>query len=191
MYKFAVRIGAICKLRKNSLTEDSFLFFIEKRRKVIKRKLIKETADRLRVLIENQKLKDDNYIFYPNRFPHDKEKRESSICEKVNRNLNDSKCFKASSLEIISSHMFRATKAVEIGCGFNVIEAQKELNHSNPQTTLRHYIAPERRGLLLNVEEKNRANNDEIFLRKKTTRESDNNLPSLLIEDIINEDKKS
>lgn len=62
-------------------------------------------------------------------------------------------CFNPTSEEIISSHMFRASRAVDTVYKKNLIKAKHLLNHAHIQTTFSHYLLPERRGILENMEE--------------------------------------
>ena len=52
IFKFAVRIGAISKLKVNSILENDYIIFNEKNNVVLRRKLNKDTSNKIKVYIE-------------------------------------------------------------------------------------------------------------------------------------------
>jgi integrase len=154
LYKFSVRIGALINLRKGSLSNDNIIFFKEKNSKVVKRRLLPQTAEKLRIIMKIQSLEEEDFIFYPHIHPFDKIKRDSFITLKINNIIKNSNCFNHSREETISSHMFRVTNAVEIYMQKGTEAARLELTHSKSKTTEKNYIQMERRNLHINQEKK-------------------------------------
>lgn len=56
MYKFGLRVGAVAKIRVCDLLEDNIIIFKEKNNRIIKRKLLPETTDILRNIINELEL---------------------------------------------------------------------------------------------------------------------------------------
>ena len=109
MYKFALRIGAICKLRVNSITKEGLIHFREKFGNLIKRQMISSTREKIEKYVAENNLKDNDYIFYPLKHKDDIDKRSSYFSEYIGRICKISNCFYPTSEEIITSHMFRLT----------------------------------------------------------------------------------
>lgn len=66
--------------------------------------------------------------------------------------MHESNAFSVSNTEFLSSHIFRATNAVNIYIGKAVENAREELGNRFVSTTINSYIKPEKRQL--NVLEK-------------------------------------
>lgn len=174
LYKFAIRIGALAKLRVFHITENDFINFPEKNKKIITRKMVPSTAHKIRTMIKTQNLQNNDYIFYPKKHLNDVDKRQSHFSAIINRHIRDSNCFKKTTQEIICSHMFRVTRAVEIGLGVNLQAAKNELNHASENTTYYNYIQPERRHAYINLEEEyeNSLSKGQKLLSQKTDRKN-------------------
>ena len=69
--------------------------------------------------------------------------------------LHDSNCFSISSTESLSSHIFRASYAVNSYENMKLNNIKKDLGHKYLHTTINSYINPEKRGLNLMDEENN------------------------------------
>lgn len=80
--------------------------------------------------------------------------------------LYESKSFSVSSTESLSSHIFRATYAVNTYKGKEIEKVKKELGHKYAFTTINSYIKPEKRGLNL-LEEKIKHNKKGIQIIKE------------------------
>jgi integrase len=172
IYKFAVRIGAISKLKVSSLHDNNILVFQEKFNKYIRRKLLPGTAERLRFIIKSQNLSSENYIFFPNKFKEDIRKRDRWFSTKIIQAFASSNCFEKLGDESVCSHMLRGSRAVLTAESEGLHMAQLQLNHSNPRTTLNSYILPEARGLMENIESKIKMPNIiDNFSRKKRKRQ--------------------
>ena len=157
MYKFGLRIGALAKLKTNDLLNDDVIIFKEKNSKIIKRQLLKETANILRTIIYEQELKEDDYFFYFYKFKNDENQRSQFFIVKMRKILHESKCFSISTTESLSSHIFRATYAVNSYKNIEIEKIKTELGHKFINTTINSYINPERRALNL-LEEKHKQN---------------------------------
>lgn len=158
MFKFGVRIGAIAKIKVSDLLSDNTIIFREKNNAIIKRKLIDETSRILRRLIDELELKEDSYMFYYFKFPFNENKRIQFLVQKMRNTLHDSQCFSLSSMESLSSHIFRATYAVNYYEKLKLDKIKNELGHKYLHTTINSYINPEKRGLNLISEENNMSN---------------------------------
>ena len=184
LYKFGFRIGALSKLKVKNLSEDNILILVEKNSEIIKKKLMDKTAEKIRKLIEIQNLNKNDYIFFPNRFIDNENKRAKFFSYYVKKSMVGSKAFPNNDLENISAHCFRATLAVKKYKEGGAIEAQKILNHKNVSTTLSHYIKINDRGIELNEEKRYKHNkklktnfdffnkNNEYDLEKSSSEES-------------------
>ena len=81
--------------------------------------------------------------------------------------LHDSQCFSVSSIESLSSHIFRATYAVNYYKKLKLDKIKNELGHKYLNTTINSYINPERRGLNLISKEKDLSNCGINALKKR------------------------
>ena len=75
MYKFCLRFGALAKLKANDLLPDNIIKFKEKNSKLIKRKLLLDTSNLLRLLINECKIDNNKYLFYFFEYEDDEDKR--------------------------------------------------------------------------------------------------------------------
>ena len=112
MYKFGLRIVALSKIKANDLFPDNVIIFKEKNSKLIKRMLLKGTADLLRLLIKECNIDNNKYLFYFFQYQDNEDKRSLFFTQKFRNLLHDSKGFSFSSEESLSSHIFRATHAI-------------------------------------------------------------------------------
>ena len=113
MYKYGLRIGAVSKLKVNDLMPNGIIIFREKKKHIIKRALIKETFDILNIMIRELELDEEKYMFYYFKFEDDEDKRCVFFFPQNLRNfLHESKSFNFSIIESLSSHIFRATHAI-------------------------------------------------------------------------------
>ena len=158
LYKFGFRIGAIAKLKVKNLSEDNNLVLIEKNSEIIRKNLLRKTANKIRNLIKIQNISNNDYIFFPNRFKDNENKRTKFLSYYIKKTMVDSNSFPKNDLENISAHCFRATLAVKKYKKGGILEAKKALNHKNPSTTLSHYIKINERGLDLKEEKKYKPN---------------------------------
>ncbi len=85
LYKLGVRIQAIAILTKSSLMDDNTIIFKEKGKKIIKRKTLPKTSDKLRKIITYYSLKDYQHIFYPLKYPDDNDKRKVYFAQKMSK----------------------------------------------------------------------------------------------------------
>jgi integrase len=157
MYKFGLRIGALAKLKTSDLLNDDIIIFKEKNSKIIKRQLLKETANILRTIIFEHELKDDDYFFYFYKFKDNENQRCQFFIAKMRKILHQSNCFSISTAESLSSHIFRTTYAVNSYKNIEIEKIKTELGHKFINTTINSYINPERRALNL-LEEKHSKN---------------------------------
>lgn len=155
MYKFGLRIGPLAKIKVKDFLPNNIIIFKEKNSQFITRKLLTFTAEILRRLINECSLKEDDYIFYYFKFDNDEDKRCQFFAQKIRNILHESNCFSLSTTESLSSHIFRATYAVNSYQNNKVEKIQSNLGHQMAYTTLNSYIQPERRNLNLNEEERN------------------------------------
>lgn len=179
LYKFGVRVGALSKLKVKDLSDEGILEFHEKNKKIVKRKLRPKLIEKLRNLIKFNFLNKDNFIFFPNLHPENDDIRAKLFSNMLAKYLKDSGCFAKKENETISSHMFRASHAINIFKKYGLDLASRELNHSNSNTTSQHYIKIEDRNLLYNEEEQLfdkeideilNGENNKLDKRKKTTK---------------------
>ena len=77
LYKFGFRIGAIAKLKVKNLSEDNNLVSIEKNSEIIRKNLLRKTADKIRNLIKIQNISNNDYMFFPNRFKDNENKHQN------------------------------------------------------------------------------------------------------------------
>ncbi len=73
---------------------------------------MKDTANKLRELIKIQKLLNNDYIFFPEKFKNNKYKRSKFLSSSIKKSMINSKAFPDNGLENISAHCFRAILAV-------------------------------------------------------------------------------
>ena len=158
LYKFGFRVGAVAKLKVKNLSFDNDLVLIEKNAEIIRKNLLKKTADKIRNLVKIQEISDEDYIFFPYRFKEDENKRTKFLSYYIKKTMIQSGAFPKNDLENISAHCFRATLAVKKYKEGGALKAQKELNHKNVSTTLSHYIKINDRELDLNEEKKYKHN---------------------------------
>ena len=64
IYKFSLIIGALSKIKDNDLLPDNVIIFKENNYKLIKRKLLKETAELIRPLIKECNIDNNKYLFF-------------------------------------------------------------------------------------------------------------------------------
>ena len=122
---------------------------------------MKETANKLRELIKIQKLLNNDYIFFPEKFKNNEYKRSKFLSSYIKKSMINSKAFPDNGLKNISAHCFRATLAVIKFKEEGLFEAKKSLNHKNISSTLSHYIKINERNIDLKEETKFQ-NNKEI-----------------------------
>lgn len=178
LYKFGVRIGSIAKLKVHDLDNNGILIFHEKNNAIVRRQLIPETYEKWKALIVIFKWNSSNYIFYPNKFPLDIDKRCNYFSNLIISQLKTSGCFTNNQQQTISAHMFRASHAVKVMKNLNWEQAQKELNHANPNTTFYQYGRLEERNINWKEEfEFDQSNTEQInFLFKKRKTKKNKNL---------------
>ena len=114
LYKFGFRVGAVAKVKVKNLSDDNNLILIEKKSEIIKKNLLRKTADKIRNLIKIQKICDNDYIFFPTRFKNDENKRTKFLSYYIKKSMIESKAFLKNDLGNIQSHCFRATLAKKI-----------------------------------------------------------------------------
>jgi integrase len=161
LFKFGFRIGALSKLKTKNLTSDNILIVVEKNSEIVKKKLLKDTANKLRELIKIQKISNNDYIFFPGKFKNNEHKRSKFLSSYIKKSMINSKAFPDNGVENISAHCFRATLAVNKYREEGLFEAKKALNHKNISTTLSHYIKINERNIDLKEETKFQ-NNKEV-----------------------------
>jgi len=149
MHKFGLRISPLAKLKVRDLLPDDIIIFKEKNNRIIKRKLLPSTSEILRNLIHESELKENDYIFYFFKFANDDNKRSQFFVQKMRNLLHESNCFSITTVESLSSHIFRATYAVNSYNNNKIEMIQSDLGHKYSYTTLNSYINPERRELNL------------------------------------------
>ena len=154
MYKFGLRIGSLAKLKVRDLLINNIIISKEKNAKLIKRKLLPETSSILGRLINVCELNPDDYFFYYYKFINDDNRRCQFFISKMRNLLHESNCFSIAITESLSSHIFRATYAVNKFKNNSIENIQKELGHKFFYTTINSFINPERRLLNLNEEKK-------------------------------------
>ena len=171
LWKFGVRIGAIAKLTRSSVRSDDVIFFQEKNNKIVTRKLMKTTLERLNHYIRKNKSENNyhEYIFFPKISPNDIDKRCKAFSYLVIKAIKSSGSFPKDKYEQYTSHMFRASRIVYTTRESNIETAQKEAGHTSSNTTYYNYYQPERRGIWENIEEKIEKDNPTIckLLNKK------------------------
>ncbi len=131
---------------------------IEKNSEIIRKNLLRKTANKIRNLIKIQNISNNDYMFFPNRFKDNENKRTKFLSYYIKKTMVDSNSFPKNDLENISVHCFRANLAVKKYKKGGILEAKKALNHKNPSTTLSHYIKINERGLDLKEEKKYKHN---------------------------------
>lgn len=161
LYKFGFRIGALAKIKVKNLSNDNNLVLLEKNSEIIKKKLLENTANKIRNLIKVEKATKNEHIFFPKKFPNDDNKRTKFLSAYIKNTMVNSGAFPINEFESISAHCFRATLAVKKYKEGGAISAQKALNHKNVGTTLSHYIKVNEREIDIN-EENNYINNNKI-----------------------------
>ena len=175
LYKFGFRIGALAKIKSKNLSNDNNLIVLEKNSEIVKKKLLDSTANKIRQLIKIQRLKDDDYIFFPYKFKEDNYKRSKFLSSYIKKSMIESKAFPNNDLEDISAHCFRATLAVKKFKESGALAAKEALNHKRISTTLSHYIKINERNLELYEEKKymnNRRINSAFKFNSKEKRET-------------------
>ena len=154
MYKFGLRIGPLAKIKVRDFLPNNIIIFKEKNSLIIKRKLLDSTAEIIQRLINECGLKEDDFMFYYFKFENDEEKRCQFFAQKLRNVLHESNCFSLATTESLSSHIFRATYAVNSYQNNNIEKIQSDLGHKLSYTTLNSYVHPERRNLNLNEEQR-------------------------------------
>ena len=86
LYKFGFRVGAVAKLKVKNLSFDNDLVLIEKNAEIIRKNLLRKTADKIGNLIRIQEISDDDYIFFPYRFKEDENKRTKFLSYYIKKN---------------------------------------------------------------------------------------------------------
>ena len=155
LFKFIFMIGTISRLKSN---RDNILLVKEKNSEIIRKKILDSTANKISKLIEIQKLKKDDFIFFPLKFKEDFHKRAKFLSSYIKKSMIDSNAFPINDIEDISAHCFQATLAMKKFKERGVIAAQKALNHKNYNITLSHYIKINDRELDINEEDKYKIN---------------------------------
>jgi integrase len=133
---------------------------MKKIKKKPKRKLSEKLYQKIKYLISINKLKERDFLFFNNYKNKSDYQRANYISLKLNRIIKESSCFSKEEGEIICSHMFRSTHAIETFQKNGLIKAGEELGHSRIGTTKNNYLKPEENDLYLN-EEKMRFNNSD------------------------------
>lgn len=64
LFKFGFRISAISRPKSNNLYPDNFFLVKEKNSEIIRKQLLDSTTIKISKLIEIQKLKKDDFIFF-------------------------------------------------------------------------------------------------------------------------------
>ena len=171
LYKFGIRVSAIAKLKVKDLGEDGSIIFHEKNKKIILRKLKNNLFNKLRKIIKHNSLKTEDFLFYPSICPKDIDDRSKYFSNKQSKVIKESGCFNKKENETISAHMFRATHAINVFQKYGLERASKELNHSTVETTSKHYIKAEDRGLFKDEEQQLFLDNiDKIIFREPQNR---------------------
>jgi integrase len=147
MYKFGLRVGAISKIKVSDLLPNNVIIFKEKNSKIIKRKLIPETSNKIRELINECEINNNDYLFYFFKFKNNENQRSNFFITKIRNLLYESGAFSISTVESLSSHIFRATYAVKNYKKQEINNIKEKLGHKFISTTINNYINPERRGL--------------------------------------------
>lgn len=174
LYKFGIRIGAASKLKvKDINTTTREIKFTEKFGNIITRELLFETYNKLISWIKMNKLLSSDYIFFPKVIYSEQYKRDKYISTIVQRELIKSNVFPKTTLETISSHCFRVTKAIKTYLSEGLERAARELNHRSSDTTKNRYIDAERRNLYKNVEKKLYSQNDPFKNKLKDLNEDE------------------
>lgn len=163
MYKFGLRIGPLAKIKVRDFLPNNIIIFKEKNSRIIKRKLLDSTADIIQRLINECELQENDFMFYYFKFENDEDKRCRFFAQKLRNILHQSNCFSLATTESLSSHIFRATYAVNSYENNKIEKIQSDLGHKFSYTTLNSYINPERRNLNMNEEERNKINGMEAL----------------------------
>ena len=79
---------------------------------MLKKNLLEETANKLKLLIRAEKASKNDYIFFPKKFPSDEHKRIKFLSVYIKKAMISSNSFLDNDLEDISAHCFRATLIV-------------------------------------------------------------------------------
>jgi integrase len=109
MYKFGLRVGAISKIKVCDILPNNVIIFKEKNSNIIKRKLLPETANKIKELINECEFNNTDYLFYFFKFKEEENKRSLFFVRKIRNLLYDSGAFSFSSIESLSSHIFKAS----------------------------------------------------------------------------------
>ena len=138
--------------------EQGVITFREKNQKRPKRNLSEILLRKIKYLISINKLRENDFLFFSNHKNNSDDQRSNYISLKLNRIIKESSCFTKEEGEIICSHMFRSTHAIETFQQNGLIKSAQELGHSKISITMNNYLKPEENNLYLN-EEKLRFNN--------------------------------
>ena len=90
LFKFRFMIGTISRLKSN---RDNILLVKEKNSENIRKKILDSTANKISKLIEIQKLKKDDFIFFPLKFKEDFHKRAKFLSSYIKKSMIDSNAF--------------------------------------------------------------------------------------------------
>jgi len=82
MYKFGLRVGAISRIKACDILSNDVIIFKEKGSKIIKRKLLPETANKIKELINECEIYINDYLFYFFKFKEDENKRAQFFVKK-------------------------------------------------------------------------------------------------------------
>ena len=146
-------MGAISKIKVSDILSNDVIVFKEKGSKIIKRKLLPETSNKIKELVNECEINTDDYLFYFFKFKVNENKRAQFFLTKLRNLLSESGSFSISSVESLSSHIYRASYAVNNYKNIEPNEIKEKMGHKYISTTINSYINPERRGLNFNEEE--------------------------------------
>lgn len=147
------------------INKEGIITFKEKNQKKIKRKLSEKLLQKINILISNQNLKKNDFLFYHSYKNKTNDQRANYFSLKLNRVIKESNCFTKEEGEIICAHMFGSTHAIETFQIHRLLKVAEELGHTKIATTKNNYLKPEENNLYLKKEEIrfNKSQYEDIF----------------------------
>ena len=152
-----MHVAAISKIKVSDILSNNVILLKEKGSKIIKRKLLLETSNKIKELINECEINIDDYFFNFFKFKdnQNKNKRTLFFIKKLRNLFYESGSFSISSVESLSSHIFRSSYSVNNYKNIELNEIKEKMGHKYIYTNINSYINPERRGLNFNEEENN------------------------------------
>ena len=122
-------MGAISKIYVIDILSNDVIVFKEKGSKIIKRKFLPETSNKIKKLVNEWEINTDDYLFYFFICKENKNKKAQFFVTKLRNFLYEPALFSISSVESLSSHIFRASYAVNNYKNIELNEINEKMGH--------------------------------------------------------------